>query len=137
MELLPPRNDMSAKLESLTQDLSPLRNFVCPPMQQQGPLLENLECRQLGRLVLFERVLQWEPVQCSGRDQAPVILGDLDLQPLVNELAATCTAGQGDESKCIRARFRQHDHVQPGDLLGVWIGRIDADWALEEPFEAA
>ena len=62
MQLLPPSNVLPAELESLVQGVSPRRNLVCPPMQQQGPLFEYLERRQLGRLVLFKRVLQRESV---------------------------------------------------------------------------
>ncbi|KAH6607248.1 hypothetical protein Trco_003561 [Trichoderma cornu-damae] len=111
VELPPSADILSAQPKPVVENASPPRDFVRSLVQHGGSLLQNLQRRQLGRLVLFEDVLQREPVQSPRRYQAPVILRDLDLEPVVREAATPRAVGRGDKRKGGRIHLGKCDYI--------------------------
>lgn len=127
----------SARLKPAIEKAGSGRNLVCLLVQDGGSLQHDLERGQFGRLVLFKDVLQREFVQGSREYQAPVILRNLNLEPIVHELTASCAVGQGDGAEGIWIRLGKHDHVQPGNGVHEGMGRVDFDGTIEKSFDTS
>lgn len=127
----------SARLEPAAEKTGSHRNLVRLLIQQGASLQHDFERGHLGRLILLKNVLQRELVQGSRVYQAPVILCNLDLEPIVHELAASCTVGQDDRGKGIWVGPGKSDHVQPGNGVHDGMGRDYSDGAVEESFNAS
>lgn len=127
----------SARLEPAIEKTGSRCNLVRLLIQEGGSLQHNLERGQLGRLILLKNVLQRELVQGSRVYQAPVILCNLDLEPIVHELTASCAVGQDDRGEGIWIGLGKGDHVQPGNGVHKGMGRDYFDGAVKESFNAS
>lgn len=81
-------------------------------------------------------MLKWYPIQCARADKPPIVLRDLNLQPLAHELATPRPIVQRRQNKVVRVRLCKSTNIKPSDGLRKGTGRISLDRVLKEFVES-